>query len=161
MSTDFGQGGTSGRGAGGGGATKAPSSLRSLTVLVLVGMAAEFVFGTYVNVAVTLPSGGSSAQGSMPAMRAAMSNPAVLGHILLGIAVVLGGVVLMGLAAQSGNKSAAGFAALGVGGLGASAAAGMVFLMGGQAPMASFVMAMGFLLSFASYFALLLAIQRQ
>lgn len=135
--------------------------MRSVTVLVLVGMAAEFVFGTYVNLAVTLPSGGASHQGATPAMKVAMTNPAMLGHILIGIAVVLGGVVLMGMAAQSGRKGAAGLAALGVGGLGASAAAGMVFLMGGQSPVASFVMAMGFLLAFTSYFALLLVLPRQ
>lgn len=149
------------RNSGGGEGAKRPAKLRTVTVLQLVGIATEFVFGTYVNLAVTLPRGGTNHGGATPAMKEAMTNPAVLGHVLIGIAVAFGGVVLMGMAAQSGNKSAAGMAAVGVGGLGAAAAAGMVFLAGGQSAVASFVMAIGFLVSFASYFALLLALPRR
>ncbi|MDA8393031.1 MAG: hypothetical protein M0Z87_09595 [Actinomycetota bacterium] len=137
------------------------TKLRTVTVLLLVGIAVEFVFGTYVNLAVTLPRGGTNHGGATPAMKEAMTNPAVLSHILVGIAVAFGGVVLMGMAAQSGNKSAAALAAVGVGALGAAAAAGMVFLAGGQSAVASFVMAMGFLVSFTSYFALLAALPRR
>lgn len=119
-------------------------------MLVLGVMAVQFVLGMDINLFVHLPGTGYSV--GMGGMMGVMTDsPALMVHMMLGILLAILGLVAVLTAATTGRagvviSSAAGAVGIVVAGLG-----GIRFLMYGQGNVASFVMAVGFLVALLAF----------
>jgi hypothetical protein len=119
-------------------------------------LAIQFLLGMYVNLYVNLPPVGRGARGGGQSMMGRFgtmfsSGPVLMVHMMLGMLLVVLAVVALIVAAGSADRfaivwSAAGLAALLVAGYG-----GISFFMFGHNNVDSYLMAIGFLASFAAY----------
>lgn len=133
-----------------------------MTLLSL--LAVEFVLGIYVNLYVSFPAhatGTSIMMGGMEigGMRTVMNHVGLAFHMMFGFLLVAMGCATVILAVRTGIPTAMWLAAIGLAAFVGAGIAGMVFVMAGQANSASYVMAIGFLISFSSYFAELTVIR--
>lgn len=131
--------------------------MRMVASVICVLLALEFLLGFYVNLYVSIPQGSYGHHGGNGSM---MSNfgtmispgqPALMIHLMLGVLVVVAGVVGVVLAASSGDRFALGWSTVGLLALFLAGYGGLAFLMYGQGEMNSYIMAVGFLISFTAY----------
>lgn len=126
-------------------------------MVACVVLAVQFLLGMYVNLYVNLPPVSSGARRVGESMMGGFGTmfspgrPVLMAHMMLGMLLVAIGVVALVVAAGSRDRfaiawSAAGLAALLIAGYG-----GISFFMFGQDNGASYLMAVGFLASFAAY----------
>lgn len=120
-------------------------------MLTLLGV--QFLVGMAVNLYVQLPPGGLST-----AMTGNAPSPLLMVHMMLGMVLAAGGLATLALSFPYGRGPII-WAAAGLGGIVLAAIAGMVFAMGSQSNAASYLMAVGFLVSTGSYVTELLAIR--
>ncbi len=92
-------------------------------------------------------------------MRTVMNHVGLAFHMMLGFLLVALGCAAVVLAVRTGIPAAMWLAATGLAALVGAGIAGMVFVMASQPNAASYVMAIGFLVSFSSYFAELTVIR--
>lgn len=124
-----------------------PAFIAAVLMLGLLGI--QYLLGMYVNFYVHL---SQPVHGNGRAMMTMFGGDGgwFMVHMFLGLALALGSIVTLAMAARAGNKALimAVVAALGifVGGTG-----GMLFIMGNQTDGWSFLMAVGFIVSTLSY----------
>jgi len=134
----------------------APGAARGFAQVVCVLLAVQFLLGMYINLYVNLPPVGSGGQGmgaSMMGRFGAMfsSGPVLMVHMMLGMLVVVLAVVTLAVAAGSAERFAVGWSAAGLAALLVAGYGGISFFMLGHNNVDSYLMAVGFLASFAAY----------
>lgn len=129
--------------------------LRATVMALLTGLAAQFALGIYANLYVSFPAQSTSRGGmaAMGAMTTVMDHVGLAAHLVLGFLLVAGGIAAVVFAAQARLSAALWLAGIGLAGLVGAGVAGLIFVLGNQSNAASFVMAIGFLVSFSCYFA--------
>ena len=125
-------------------ARKSAHTAASLGMLGLLGV--QFLFGMATNLFVTLPSSGI---GMMEMMH---GGPLVMIHIMLGIILAIGAVFAVAAAAQYGYWAIV-WAVISLGGILVAGIGGLIFLLDGLSNGASFLMAVGFLVTVTGYIA--------
>ena len=129
-----------------------PAALRATVMALLTALVVQYLLGVYANLEVSFPAPGAGST-TAAAMQTVMSSPGLLVHVGLGFVLVVLGVAAVLLAARSGGGAALWLALAGLLAVVGAGVAGMIFVMSGQGAAASFVMAVGFLVSFSCYFA--------
>ena len=134
----------------------APGAARALALVVCVVLAVQFLLGMYVNLYVNLPVVGSRALGvgePMMGRFGAMfsSGPVLLVHMMLGMLLVALAIVALVVAAGSADRFAIGWSAAGLTAVLVAGYGGISFFMLGHNNVDSYLMAVGFLASFAAY----------
>jgi hypothetical protein len=130
-----------------------PSSPRATAALWMLGLlGVEFLVGMGVNFYVELPSGGMTQM-----MRGGGANPLLMVHMMLGMTLGVGAVLTLWFARRYGRWPIV-CATVALAGIVGAGIAGMVFAVGGQNDVASFLMAVGFLVALAGYIAELVTI---
>ena len=126
--------------------------------LVLCGLfAVQFLLGIYLNLYINLPPVTSSSGGLERSMMGRFGTmfspgrPVLTAHIMLCMLLVVVGVFALVIAASSGNRFAIGWSASGLVGLLVAGYGGISFLMFGHNNLDSYLMAVGFLVSFTAY----------
>lgn len=131
--------------------------LRASVMAMLGLLAVQFVLGMYANLDVALPSSsGSSMRTVMPTV---LRHVGLLLHAGLGFVLLAAGVVALISSMKTGIGKAIWLAVAGLTGLIVAGIGGMTFLMAGQGNSSSYLMAIGFLVSFSCYFAELVVTQ--
>lgn len=128
------------------------SPLRAIVMALLSLLAIQFVLGIYANLDVSFPAHGVGAP-MMGGMHTVMDHIGLASHMMLGFLLVALGIAAVVLAVRIGSRGAIWLATVGLAALVGAGIAGMIFVMGGQANAASYVMAIGFLVAFSCYFA--------
>lgn len=136
----------------------AASHLRMIVMVLLALLTVQFLLGIYANLYVAFPTQGTT---MMDGMNTVMSHVGLASHMVLGLVLAAVGCAAAVIAVRTGVAAVAWIAVAGLAALVGAGIAGMVFVMAGQANAASYVMAVGFLASFASYFAELVVVPRQ
>ena len=135
-----------------------PSASRTIALTICGLLAVQFLLGMYVNLYVNLPSVtttvGGGFVGPMMGRFAEMFSPGLpvlMAHMMLGMILIVTGVIALIVAMSSQDHFAIGWSATGLAALIASAYGGITFFMFGHSNLASYLMAVGFLVCFASY----------
>lgn len=119
-------------------------------MLVLGVLAVQFLLGMDVNLFVHLPDPGYSVgMGGMMGVMA--GSPALMVHMLLGILLAILGLVAVLTAATTGRTGVLVSSVVGALGIVVAGLGGIRFLMYGQGTVASFVMAVGFLVALLAF----------
>ena len=134
----------------------APGAARGFALVICVVLALQFLLGMYVNLYINLPPVGSGARGvgeSMMGRFGAMfsSGPVLMVHMMLGMLLVALAIVALVVAAGSADRFAIGWSAAGLAALLVASYGGISFFMLGHNDVDSYLMAVGFLASFAAY----------
>ena len=134
----------------------ASGTAQGFALVVCVVLAVQFLLGMYVNLYINLPPVGSGARGvgeSMMGRFGAMfsSGPVLMVHMMLGMLLVVLAVVALVVAAGSADRFAIGWSAAGLAALLVAGYGGISFFMLGHNNVDSYLMAVGFLASFAAY----------
>jgi len=129
---------------------------RGVAMVVCGLLAVQFLLGIYVNLYVNLPpvkSGSGRLGGPMMGRFGTMfsSGPLFVAHMMLGMLLVVTGVVALVVAASTGDRFAIGWSAAGLIALLLAGYGGISFFMFGHDNVDSYLMAVGFLVSFAAY----------
>lgn len=133
------------------------ADLRVIVMALLSLLAVEFALGIYANLYVSFSgsSGGPSMMdgSQIGGMHTVMDHAGLALHMMLGFLLAAMGIAAVVLAVRAGQRSAIWLAVMGLAALATAGIAGMIFVTGGQASTASYVMAIAFLVSFSCYFA--------
>ena len=135
----------------------ASGAVRRFALVVCGLLAVQFLLGMYVNLYVNLPPLTSSTRGfggSMMGRFGAMFSPGrplLMAHMMLGMLLVVTGIVTLFVAASSGDRFAIGWSTAGLAALLVAGYGGISFFMFGHSNVDSYLMAVGFLVSFAAY----------
>ena len=129
---------------------------RGLALVVCGLLSVQFLLGMYVNLYLNLPPVTSSTRGSGVSAMARFgtmfsSGPLLMAHMMLGMLLIVSGTVALIVAASSGNRFAIGWSATGLVALLVAGYGGISFFMFGQDNVDSYLMAVGFLVSFTAY----------
>lgn len=122
-------------------------------------LAVEFLIGMYMNLYVNLPQIANNSRefgGSMMGrfgMMFSPDQPLLMVHMMLGMFLVVIGVVVLVVAAHSRDRFSIGWSATGLAALVIAGYGGISFFMFGHSDGDSYLMAVGFLVSFAAYLA--------
>lgn len=127
-------------------------SLRPIVMSLLSLLAVQFVLGIYVNLDVSFPK-AVTVVPMMGDMNVVMDHVGLLLHMALGFVLALTGIAALILAIRTANNKAVWLAGLGLAALILAGIGGMAFVMLGQSNAYSYLMAIGFLVSFSCYFA--------
>lgn len=127
-------------------------SLRPIVMSLLSLLAVQFVLGIYANLDVSFPKAGAVVS-MMGDMNVVMDHVGLLLHMALGFVLALTGIAALIMAIRSANNKAVWLAGLGLAALILAGIGGMAFVMLGQSNAYSYLMAIGFLVSFSCYFA--------
>ncbi|MHB1711627.1 MAG: hypothetical protein ACYCV7_09515 [Acidimicrobiales bacterium] len=133
-----------------------PGAARGVASVVCGLLAIQFLLGMYVNIYVNLPPNRSGTQGSGGSMMGRFgtmfsSGGLLMAHMMLGMLLVASGVVALVVAASSEDRFAVGWSATGLVAILVAGYGGMSFFMFGHSNADSYLMAVGFLVSFAAY----------
>lgn len=135
-----------------------PSASRTVALIICGLLAVQFLLGKYVNLYVNLPpvttTVGGGFGGPMMGRFATMfspGRPVLVVHMMLGMILIVTGVIALIVAMSSQDHSAIVWSATGLAALVASAYGGISFFMFGHNNLASYLMAIGFLVCLASY----------
>ncbi len=142
--------------AGRSGSSLASGAARGFALVVCGLLAVQFLLGMYVNLYVNLPPVTSSTHrfgGSMMGRFGTMlsSGPVLMAHMMLGMLLVVTGIVALIVAASLGDRFAIGWSVIGLVALLVAGYGGLSFFMFGHSNVDSYLMAVGFLVSFAAY----------
>jgi len=135
----------------------ASGAARGFALVVCGLLAVQFLLGMYVNLYVNLPpvtSGSGGLGGSMMGRFGTMFSPGrplLMAHMMLGMLLVVTGIVALFVAASSGDRFAIGWSVTGLAALLVAGYGGISFFMFGHSNVDSYLMAVGFLVSFAAY----------
>ena len=135
----------------------ASGAARGFALVVCGLLAVQFLLGMYVNLYVNLPPLTSSTRGfggSMMGRFGTMFSPGrplLMAHMMLGMLLVVTGIVALFVAASSGDRFAIGWSTTGLAALLVAGYGGISFFMFGHSNVDSYLMAVGFLVSFAAY----------
>ena len=143
-------------GTGRSGSSLASGAARGFALVAFALLAVQFLLGMYVNLYVNLPPLARSTRGfggSMMGRFGTMfsSGPLLMAHMMLGMHLIVSGTVALIVAASSGNRFAIGWSATGLVALLVAGYGGISFFMFGQDNVDSYLMAVGFLVSFTAY----------
>jgi len=130
------------------------ASIGTYAPLAMIGLLGlEYLLGMAINLYVELPVGGAST-----VMASGGPSPLLAVHMMLGMALAVGAMLTLLLAYPHGRRAIAA-AALALGGIVLAGIAGMVFFMSGESNLASYLMALGFLVALGGYLAAFLTIR--
>lgn len=119
-------------------------------MLVLGLLAVQFALGMDVNLFVHLPGTGNSV-GMRGMMGAMAGSPALMVHMMLGFLLAILALVAVLTAATTGRGSVLVSSIVGALGIVVAGLGGIRFMMYGQGNLASFVMAIGFLVALLAF----------
>ncbi len=142
----------------------AVASLRALVMSLLSTLVVQFILGMYANLDVSFASGAQSSSPpmaqSMGGMQTVVDHPALMIHMVLGFVIAILAIAALVVALKTGIPGAVWLGAIGLAAVAAAGIGGMTFVMAGQSNASSYVMAIGFLVSFSCYFAELTVARR-
>ena len=131
---------------------------RTIAMAICGLLSVQFLLGMYVNLYVNLPpvttTVGGGFGGPMMGQFATMFSPGqpiLVVHMMLGMILIVTGVIALIAAMNSQDHFTIAWSATGLAALIASAYGGISFFMFGHNNLASYLMAVGFLVCFASY----------
>lgn len=135
-------------------------SVRLWTSVILGLLAFQFLTGMGLNLFATFPEASTSAIAGIFA--AMMTGPVSAVHLMVGFLLPVLSVVVLAVLVDSGESSLATLAAVGLGSIAFAGLCGLGFVYSGfQNNVYSYLMAIGFISAFASYFSLFVSYRAQ